>query len=103
MYGYGFLTKQTPSNKVLWWALFCFIHPIFGFLVLVTFGDEVTKILKYYVIFVYIYKARWARWKRREENRATKVTKISKTKRPKYGMNKTFIKQNMRFGVVLAG
>ena len=36
----------------------CFVHPIFCFLFLVTFGDEVTKIQKYYVIFVYILQAK---------------------------------------------
>ena len=43
------------------------------FLFLVTFGDEVTKIRKYYVIFFYI----------RKENHLTKVTKIPKTTRRK--------------------
>ena len=68
----------------------CFIHPIFGFWFLVIFGDDVTKIRKYYVIFVYILqgKARRKKWK---ENHATKVTKIPKTKRRKYGMNETYM------------
>ena len=65
----------------------CFIHPIFCFLFLVTFGDEVTKIQKYYVIFVYILQGKMSR----KENHATKVTKIPKTKRPKYGMNETIV------------
>ena len=35
------------------------IHPIFGFWFLVTFfGDEVTKIQKYYIIFVYILQGK---------------------------------------------
>ena len=62
-------------------------HPIFRFLFLVTFGNEVTKIRKYYVIFVYILQGKME--KNQKENHATKVTKISKTKRRKYGMNKT--------------
>ena len=55
---------------------------------LVTFGDEVTKIRKYYVIFVYILQGKMGETeKKRKENHATKVTKIPKTKRQKYGMN----------------
>ena len=54
----------------------CFVHPIFRFWVLVTFGDKVTKILKYYVIFVYILQGKTV--KNRNENHATKVTKILK-------------------------
>ena len=70
----------------------CFVHPIFGFLVLVTFGDEVTKIQKYYVIFVYILQGKMGKTeKNRKENHATKVTKIPKTKRRKYGMNETLV------------
>ena len=66
----------------------CFDHPIFCFWFLVTFGAEVTKIRKYYVIFVYILQGRMAKAeKSRKENHTTKVTKISKTK--KYGMNET--------------
>jgi hypothetical protein len=37
---------------------FCKVHPIFRFLFSVTFGDEVMKIRKYYVIFVYILQAK---------------------------------------------
>ena len=71
---------------------FCFVHPIFRFWSLVTFGDEVTKIRKYYVIFVYILQGKMGKTeKNRKENHATKVTKIPKTKRRKYGMNETFI------------
>ena len=60
----------------------CFVHPIFPFWFLVTFGNKVMKIQKYYVI--------WARRKKkRKENHTTKVTKIPKTKGRKYGMNET--------------
>ena len=31
-----------------------FVHPIFCFWFLVTFGNNVTKIQKYYITFVYI-------------------------------------------------
>jgi hypothetical protein len=69
--------------------MFCSSH--FSFLVLVTFGDEVTKIRKYYVNFVSILQGEMGKaeknWK---ENHATKVTKIPKTKRRKYGMNETY-------------
>ena len=64
----------------------CFVHPIFRFWFLVTFGDEVTKIGKYYVIFVYILQGKMGKTKKnRNENHATKVTK-----RRQYGMNETF-------------
>ena len=70
---------------------YCFVHPIFRFWFLVNFGDEVTKIRKYYVIFVYILQGKMGKTeKNRKENHATKVTKIPKTKRRKYGMNKTY-------------
>ena len=68
----------------------CFVHPIFRFWFLVTFGDKVTKIRKYYVIFVYILQGKMGKTeKNRKENHATKVTKMPKTKRRKYGMNET--------------
>ena len=47
---------------------------------LITFGDEVTKIQKYYAIFVYILQGRMGERKKWRENQATKVTKIPKTK-----------------------
>ena len=62
----------------------CFVHPIFCFLFLVTFGDEVTKIRKYYVIFVYILQGKMGKTEKRKENHATEVTK-----RQKYGRNET--------------
>ena len=55
----------------------CFVHPIFSFWFLVTFGNEVKKIQKYYVIFVYVLQG--------------KMGKISKTKGQKYGMNETIV------------
>ena len=98
-------------------GLLCFVHPIYHFWFLVTFGNEVKVVLegcvswhdpwvvitvitqgsahttfyttlnKYYVIFVYILQGKMGKT---EKNYATKVTKISKTKRHKYGMNQTF-------------
>ena len=56
--------------------MFCSFH--FGFLV--TFGNEVSKIRKYYVIFVYILQGKMGKTKKRKENHATKVTKNSKPK-----------------------
>ena len=61
---------------------YCFVHPIFRFWFLVTFGDEVAKIRKYYIIFVYILQGKMGKTeKNRKGNHATKVTKIPKTKR----------------------
>ena len=75
----------TFSEKIL--QMFCSSH----FWFLVTFGDEVTKIQKYYVIFVYILQGKKGKTeKKRKENHATKVTKIPKTKKRKYGMNETY-------------
>ena len=38
----------------------------FSFLVLVTFGDEVTKIQKYYVTFVYILQGKMGKTEKKE-------------------------------------
>ena len=77
-------------EKYLKDCVICYIHHIFGFWFLVTFGDEVTKIQKYYIIFLYILQGKMGKTeKNRKENHATKVTKIPKTKRREYGMNKT--------------
>ena len=67
-----------------------FVHSIFPFWFLVTFGDKVTKIRKYYVIFVYISLGKMGKTeKNQKENHVTNVTKITKNKRQKYGMNET--------------
>jgi uncharacterized membrane protein YoaT (DUF817 family) len=74
------------------WKYFdkCFVHPILCFGFLVTFGAEIKKIQKYYVIFVYILQGKMGKKeKKQKENHATKVTKLPKTKRRKYGMNET--------------
>ena len=52
------MSKEAKKIKELKFAVYianisndyCFIHAIFRFWVLVTFGDKVTKIQKYYVI-----------------------------------------------------
>ena len=77
---------------------FCFVHPIFCFLFLVTFGKKVTKIQKYYLIFFCILQGKMGKT---EKTGKTKVTKIPKIKRRNYGMNKTFDKQWL-FYVVLS-
>ena len=83
------------SNKIIWkkiaipLCIYCFISSIFGFWFLVTFGDEVIKIRKYYVIFVYILQGKMGKTKKK--NHTTKVTKIPKTKGRKYGMNETLV------------
>ena len=51
---------------------------------LVTFGNEVSKIRKYYVIFVYILQGKMDK----TEKNGMKITQL---KWPKYGMNKTII------------
>ena len=67
----------------------CFIHPIFRFWFLVTFGNKVTKILRN----LCLHEARQdgQDGKKLKENHKTKVTKLPKTKRRKYGMNETMI------------
>ena len=67
----------------------CFVHPIFLFLFLVTFDDEVTKILRN--LCLHFARQDEQDGKKRKENHSTKVTKIPKTKRQKYGMNETII------------
>ena len=102
--GLAFATGTVPNQKVegnfnpnlffnlskLRFIYKCFVHPIFHFWFLVTFGSEVTKIQKYYVIFVYSLQGKMGKTeKNQKENRATKATKIPKIKRRKYGMNET--------------
>ena len=49
-------TYATSVLSVVTLRHICFVHPIFRFWFLVTFGDEVMKIRKYYVImFVYFF------------------------------------------------
>jgi hypothetical protein len=56
-----------------------FVHPIFRFLFLVTFGDEVMKILRN--LCLHFARQDGQDGKKWIENHATKVTKIPKTKR----------------------
>ena len=55
----------------------CFVHFIFRFWFLVTFGDRVTKIQKYYVIFVYILQGKMGKMEKNGK-------KIMQLKWPKY-------------------
>ena len=82
---------EDGNGNFLKFSVYCFIHPIFRLWFLITFWDKVTKIQKYYVIFVYILQGKMGKTEKTEKNHATKVTKIPKTKRRKYGMNKTNI------------
>ena len=56
-----------------------FVHPIFRFLFLVTFGNEVMKILRN--LCLHFARQDGQDGKKWKENHATKVTKIPKTKR----------------------
>ena len=46
--------------------ILCFVHPIFRFWFLVTFGDEVMKTQKYYAIFVYILQGKMGKTEKTE-------------------------------------
>ena len=48
----------------------CFVHPIFRFWFLVTFGDKVMKIQKYYVIFVCILQGKMGRTEKKQEKKS---------------------------------
>ena len=54
-----------------------FVHSIFHFWFLVTLGEEVTKIRKYYIIFVYILQSKIGK----TEQKGKKITQL---KWPKY-------------------
>ena len=57
---------------------------------LVTFGDEVTKIWKYYLIFVYILQGKMGKMEKNwKENHATEVTEIPKDKNTGWTKQKT--------------
>jgi hypothetical protein len=58
----------------------------------VNLGNEVRKIRKYYIIFVYVFQNWQDGKKTQKEIHETKVTKIPKTKKRQYGMTETYIK-----------
>jgi hypothetical protein len=64
-------------------SAFCFVHPIFCFWFLVTFGHEGTKILRN--LCLHFERQDGQDEKKWKENHATKVTKIPKTKRQDMG------------------
>ena len=72
----------------------CFVHPIFRFWFLVTFGDKVMKIQKYYIIFVYILQGKMGK----TEKNGKKITQL---KWPKYQKpkdeNMGWTKQKLRY------
>ena len=53
-------------------GMFCFVHLIFDFWFLVTFVDEVTKMQKYYVFFVYILQGKMGK----TEKNGKKITQL---------------------------
>ena len=74
------LNKESINNRMVAQMGFpnyghlCFVHPIFRFWFLVTYGNKVTKIRKYYVIFVYILQGMIGKTeKNQNENHTTKV------------------------------
>ena len=61
----------------------CFVHPIFRFWFLVTYGNKVTKIQNYYVIFVYILQGKMGKTEKNPE-RKSRNKSDQNTKKPKY-------------------
>ena len=77
----------------------CFVHPIFCFWFLVTFGSKVTKIRKYYVIFVYILQGRMGKMEKNwKEITQLKWPKYQKPKDKNMGWTK-----HLRYFVVQTG
>ena len=58
----------------------CFVHPIFGFLVLVTLGDEVMKILGNLCLHLQGKMGKTKKTDRKSRNKSDKNTKNLKTK-----------------------
>ena len=54
----------------------CIVHPVFRFWFLVTFGDKVMKIRKYYVIFFYILQGKMGK----TEKNGKKITQLKWSK-----------------------
>ena len=67
----------------------CFVHSIFRSWFLVTFGNQVTKVLRNLCLHFAWQDGQDG--KKLERNHATKVTKIPKTKRRKYGIKETIV------------
>ena len=75
--------KFVYTSRAVRWFLCnkCFIHPIFCFWFLVTFGDKATKI--FHNICLHFARQDGQDGKKQKENHTTKATKIPKTKRQK--------------------
>ena len=73
-------------------------NTIVSFIPFVVFDFELSdKVIKYYVIFVYIFQGKMGKTEKNlKENHTTKVTKTPKTKRQKYGMNETIYLNSKR-------
>ena len=85
---------ENYGNKILS-VDFCFVHPIFRFWFLVTFGDEITKNL-----CLHFARQDGHDGKKRKENHATKVTKIPETKKKTKIWDERNISSNNRPNVV---
>ena len=81
------LNQSSGFKSFNYTLMFCSSH--FWFWFLVTFVDEVMKILRN--LCLHFARQDGQDGKKRKENHATKVTKIPKTKRRKYGMNETLV------------
>ena len=65
-----------------------FVRPIFRFWLLVSFGNEVTKIWKYYVIFVYILQEKTDKTKKWKKTTKLRWPKYQKPKDENMGRTK---------------
>ena len=71
-------------QQIFEFVFLCFVHPIFRFWFVVTFGDEVTKIQKILRnLCLHIARQDGQDGKNRKENHATKVTKETKNQKMK--------------------
>ena len=65
---YLICTVDFFSLKSYFDTYLCFVDPLFRVWFLVTFDDEVTKIWKYYVIFVYILQGKMGKTEKRKSS-----------------------------------
>ena len=64
-----------------YFATLGFVDPIFRFWFLVTFGIKVTKIQKYYIIFVYILQGKMGNTEKKNGKKITGSRKIEEIER----------------------
>ena len=81
------IMKEKWGSMVLILLSQIFVHPIFRFWFLVTFGDEVTKIRKCYIIFVYILQSKMGKMDKTEK--MIMQQRWPKYQKPKDGMIET--------------